>query len=467
LHNSKLTYDHMLRNIIPVLWRRLRVIYTSILIASFAAFLFYGAVGERYETFTLLRVGQGIKDRASGAPSRPFEEGIDLVSRMDSLARLGTTNHVIREAASKVGFDRLRHGHASTLFSKLRHALAYLAFFDTLLGRSETKVSEPIAIANLRDRISAKQEGRSEIFRIRFRHPDPAIAAEFLNELTNSFIAIQAELVQVPGADAFFQQQTKRLEQEAEKAAAKLQNFSVAASIYSVADQRALLLKRGTELASAMATTRGSIEERKGQQQALVDQLRALKPVAQSKTVSSMVDSLGGGENGTNDNAPRNLQGFEESPPLLLVRVYQDAMASLLKVNSELNGLHNLEKLLGTQIEQVNTELAALSSKEAEYDQLKRVVARASAGSEHYGTRMVEEQFNSDVAKKAQLGAVRVVQLAEMPTAALFPTILHLAMMAVVGGLACGVAIILLREIAATRLKNQNQDEDAFGIAVD
>jgi succinoglycan biosynthesis transport protein ExoP len=467
LHNSKLNYDHILRNIIPLLWRRRRVIYTSMLMASFAAFLFYGAVGERYEAFTLLRIGQGIKDRLAGTQSGPFGEGIDLVSRMDSLARLGATNHVIREAASKVGFDSLFHGHESTLFSKLRHTLADLAFFHTFLGRSETKVSESIAIATLRDRISAKQEGRSELFRITFRHPDPSIAAEFLNELANSFIAIQAELVQVPGAETFFQQQAKRLEQEAEKAAAELQNFSVTASVYSVTDQRALLLRRSTDLVSAMSTTRGSIEDRKGQQQALVDQLRVLKPVAQSKTVSRIVDSLGGHENRTNDKAPKNLLGFEESPPLLLVRVYQDAMASLLKVNTELNGLHNLEKLLSTQIEQVNMELAALSSKEAEYDRLKRALSRASAGAEHYGTRMIEEQISSEVAKKTQLGNVRVVQLAETPTAALFPKIPQLAMMALVGGLALGVAIILLGEIAATRLQRQDQGEDEFGNAVD
>jgi hypothetical protein len=43
---------------------------------------------------------------------------------------------------------------------------------------------------------------------VSFRHPDPAIAAKFLNELANALIATQGDLVQIPGADVFFQQQT-------------------------------------------------------------------------------------------------------------------------------------------------------------------------------------------------------------------------------------------------------------------
>jgi hypothetical protein len=36
---------------------------------------------------------------------------------------------------------------------------------------------------------SAKGEGRSDVLRISFRHPDPAVGAEFLNELANALMA--------------------------------------------------------------------------------------------------------------------------------------------------------------------------------------------------------------------------------------------------------------------------------------
>jgi polysaccharide biosynthesis transport protein len=465
-------YDDLFTNILPILWRRRRLIYLAILLAAGVAFLVHSTVGERYEAYTLLRVGQGIKDRSAGTVSGPFGEGIDLVSRIDSLARLATTDHVIRAAATEVGFDRLFPRNETSWLATLRSSsttwLTELlpAEYHFLLGYFVPAQAQQLdskkgqeALEALRTNISARQEGRSDLFRISFRFHDPAIAMEYVNALANALVAIQAELIQVPGADTFFQQQARRMEHESELAAAELQNFSVSASIYSVADQRGLLLKRANELSTQIATTRGSIEERRGQKQAIVDQLLILRPVTQSKTVTGIVNSLGSRDYKPGSNAAGTLGGFEEAPPLLLVRVYQDAVATLMKTNSELNGLIKLEKLQGLELEQVNTELAALSSKESEYDRLKRVLTRASAAADHYGSRVIEEQINLDIAKRSQLSSVRVVQAADKPLAPVFPRAVHLIMLALMGGLALGSATILLPEFARVRRENDREVE--------
>jgi uncharacterized protein involved in exopolysaccharide biosynthesis len=450
----------------PILWRRRRVIYSAVLIAAGAAFLFYGLIGERYEPYTLLRVGQGIKDRSAGATGGPFGENVDLVSRIESLARIGKVDHVIRLAAQKVGPHRLFRASEVTLSSRLYKA-ASLDFLGSheQSDAAQTKPNENNStyldqqgISALRDLIVTKPEGRTDLLRISFRHPDPAVAAEFLNELANALVATQADLVHVPGADIFFQQQSKRLEQEAEKAGSDLRNFSVTASIYSVVDQRSLLLKRADDLSSQIATTRGSIEDRKGQRQAIADQLHVLRPVNQSKTVTGIVNNLRGRDTRDSENTVGNVPIFEEAPPLLLVKVYQDAMASLLKANTDLNGLLRLEKLLNAELEKINGELASLSSKEAEYEGLKRVLIRASAAADHYGSRVIDEQINLDIAKKAQLSSVRVVQVAEKPIQPVFPRMIHLVALALAGGIALGSAIALLLE--HTRMRRQADDED-------
>lgn len=476
VRNRKHGYDHLIANLLPILWRRQLIIYASILFTSFGAFLVYGMIGERYEAYTLLRVGQGIKDRTANPDNGNLGEGVDLAARIDSLARIGATDHVIRLAASNVGYDRLFQDDEAPLLSKLRMAAkSYLSttwpdYFEASSQdqkeqdqkgqgqkANETKDDSQELIAALRGLISAKQEGRSDLLRISFRYPNPTIAADFLNQLANSLVAVQADLVQIPGAEVFFQQQSKRLELEAEKAAADLQNFSVAASIYSVADQRGLLLKRANDLATQLATTRGLIEERKGQKQAMMDQLAALKPVTQSKTVSSIVNTLGGSEFKAKPNATGNL---EEAPPLLLVRVYQDAMATLLKINTELSGYAKMERLIGVEIDQVNSELASLSSKEAEYDRLKRLLTRASAAADHYGTRMGEEQISSDIAKKSQFSSLRVVQLAAAPLGQTFPHISHLVFLALFGGFALGSGIIVMLELKRLHAQHHEEEEE-------
>ena len=471
--NNKNNYDHLIWNILPSIWRRRRLIYVAVIFTSVAASFIYAAVGERYEAYTLLRVGQGIKDRTTGVINAPLGEGIDLTSRLDSLARIGATDHVIQQAAMQVGPDRLLQGFETTLLAQLLQTAPTIEFLQPLYNllpekkKIEPADGQPVSqelTGGLRNLISAKQEGRSDLLRIAFRYPNPEIAADYLNKLANSLVATQADLVQVPGAETFFEQQAKRLEQEAEKAAADLQNFSVSASIYSVGDQRGLLLKRASELAASMATTRSAIEERKGQKQAILDQLQVLKPVTQSRTVSAMVNSLAGPEFRSSAGQQAN-SNFDDTPPLLLVRLYQDAMAALLKVNSDLSGYIKVERMIRAEIEQVNAELASLSSKESEYDRLKRILTRASASAEHYATRMGEEQISSDIAKKTQLSNVRVVQVAESPINPLFPTIMHLAVLAVLGGIMMGSALIVMLELLRARL--EHEDEEEIDITID
>lgn len=463
-------YYHLLINLLPILWRRKGIIFSSVLLASIAAFLAYAAMGERYESYTLLRVGQGIKDRSTGASSNPFGEVVDLSSRVDSLARIATTDHVIREAAKNTGFDQLLETRSKTLLSTLSQSAARLihelpkelSYF--LVSSSATEAEEKHAdrelalIAWLREHISAKQEGKSDLLRISFRYPDPTVAARFLTELANALVAVQADLVQVPGADVFFEQQAKRLQLEAEKAATELQTFSVGAAIYSVAEQRALLLRRANELGSQISATRGQIQERRGQKQSMVDQLLVLRPVTSSKTVTGIVNNLGRNSAAT-PNLVGNPPNFDDTPPLLLIKVYQDSVASLVKINSDLNGSIKLETLLGAELDRVNSELASLSSKEAEYDQLKRVLTRASTAADHYSTRLIEEKINLDIAKKTQLSSVRAVQAADKPLKPVFPQKIHFVLLALLGGLAGGSSIVLMIELARLRQQEVERAE--------
>jgi succinoglycan biosynthesis transport protein ExoP len=469
-------YAYLLTDILPILWRRRWAIYVALVLTSAAAFLFYRTVGERYESYSLLRVGQGIGDRSTGGL---LGEGPDLTSRIESLGRIATTDHVIRLAASEVGLSRLfkkdEPGLTSAVLEWVElHVLQALPEqLDFLKPRTdvneedsanETKDDQQQLVASLRGLISAKAEGRSDLLRVSFRHPDPAIAAQFLNELANALIVTQGDLVQIPGADIFFQHQTKRLEQIAEQASTDLRDFSVAAAIYSVEDQRKLLLQRADALSSIIASTRGSIEDRKGQKQAILDQLMTLRPVHQSRTITAIVNDLRGRDYKAGENAVGTVQN-EEAPPFLLVKVYQDAMANLLKVNTDLNGSLRVEKSHTVELEKINAELASLASKEAEYDRLKRVLTRASAAAEHYGSRVIEEQVKQDIAKKTQLSSVRVVQRAEKSIVPVFPRAAHLVLLALVGGIALGSAFAVMLEFRQVR--QQENGEDGTGHAIE
>ncbi|ACA19297.1 Uncharacterized exopolysaccharide biosynthesis protein-like protein [Methylobacterium sp. 4-46] len=442
-----------------------------------AAFVYYSAVGERYEVYTLVRVGQGIKDKNNTGST--LGDSVDLSARLDSIGRIGSTDQVISEALDKVGLQRLTMKGDTTLLGQFRTWLSAAALngleaastyvlsleaarpVSGLVEQARAFVRETIAkrqrkrdpaqvraeaVAGLRDLISARQEGRSDLLRISFRFPDPEVAPKFVNALAEALVTVQASLVQIPGADEFFQQQAKRLEEEAHKAASDLKNFSIAASIYSTTEQKALLLKRASELDALIATTRGAIVDRKGQKQAILDQLSLMKPVTQSRTVSAIVGRLGGRDTKTGQGSDP-IPAFEEAPPLLLVRVYQDAMANLLKLNSDLNGAVSLEALLQKELTTVNGQLRAITDKEAEYERLKRVLARAASAADFYGNRMMEEQISAASAKKAQLSSIRVVQQADRPTSPLFPQVQQLVLLALAFGFVLGSVIAVFLEM--------------------
>jgi uncharacterized protein involved in exopolysaccharide biosynthesis len=470
-----------------LVWRRQWVLYLCLLLTSSAAFLYYAVSGDRYEAYTLLRAGQGLKERSASATNGPLGEGVDLQSRMESLSRIAKIDHIILEAASAVGYDHLSSNTHPTLLARFWAWGKEIDFGDTFAKQpigprprpEEQAAMEPearaviernqSAILSLRDRVVAKQEGRSDLLRITFRHADPVIAASYLNELANALVTIQNTDVQMPGAQEFYQQQTKRLEQDAEIAAANLKAFSVEASIYSVDEQRALLLKRANDLAALISTTHGTMEERKGQKQAIVDQLQVLRPVSQSRTVSRMVKTLGGQEpRRAGESAAKELDPPDDSiPPLLLVRVYQDNMSSLMKVNAELNGSTLLLDQLATELENVNKELASLSAKEAEYGRLKRALTTSSSAAAQYANRILEEEISSEVAKKSQLSSLRVVQRAITPTDPVFPQIPQLIGLALVGGILLGLALIIGPELARGAIMAGSPEKRGLGVGDD
>jgi uncharacterized protein involved in exopolysaccharide biosynthesis len=289
-------------------------VFLTVLAVSLSA---YQLVGRRYNAEALLLVGNGVKD----SDSRSVVDSRSIVdpTGINSLARLAQTDDVVREAANKVGLQRLfpdldriqpNGGRLSSILreaaaelglkrllsadqiSILREAAAKLAL-ERLLPAHQTRRKDEILISMLRRSMSAQAEGKTDLLKISFPHRDPLIAAEFVNALADALVAKQAELLNVPGAFQFFDVQRKQLQEEVQKAASRLESFSAAVSIYSINDQRTILLNRADQLTQSLSSTQGSIVELQGRKEALTEQLLRLRPVTQSQYVSGIVSSFG------------------------------------------------------------------------------------------------------------------------------------------------------------------------------
>jgi len=400
-----------------------------------------------YEASTALIIGQNAPD------SRPDPARKSTTTEAATLAHVAASEEVIRGAIKAVGVNRLKLGNV-TLGNGLGGRVR--AFFSERKPEEPEKISsEDVAVAQIRNAIAIRADPNTDVIRISFRNSDPAIAALFANALADAFIDRQIKLIESPGVVEFFRRQAERFNNEVAQRSQAFEAFVKQNNVYSIEDQRNLLLKRRSELAAQQSATRTSLADIEARKTAVVTQLRMLKQVTLSPYVTSLVDELAA--NGDKRvPAPRPDKAKEGAaaqaspasgvPPLLMVKVYQDIMVDLFKFNSEIAGYRGLAKQQQLEIDTIDNDLNTLTATQTTFEKLKREVALASYNAEVFSKRTVEEQIDNDL-HSAKFSTVRVIEHALIPLQAAFPKGKVFLGLGLAFGLLMGVAASLLLEL--------------------
>jgi uncharacterized protein involved in exopolysaccharide biosynthesis len=412
---------------------------------SFTAFTVVGCVSlgvlviltPKYDASALLMVGNEKGDHNVDTQHK---------NAVNSLALIADSQKVVSDAIDAVGLSRLigretseEQSLALSWPAMRAGAIAWLAdHAATLRGQAnaETRSTAPFgliegsggaifadrqlkrAVSQVSRALTVHVEPNSDLVTITFRHSDAAVAAEFANAVATETINKRLSALDQPEAANFYQAQTKRFEDEVKRATDELRRFSTTTHTYSAEEQNSLLLKRTNDLAAALAATHGVIADRTGRREALTAQLVRLKPVTQSSFVSSVINDLGAKQTSAatiHENLPKSTE-----PPILMVKVYQEALVELLRVNAELEGLTKLERDQRDQLAQLNQELSDLAGKAGEFARLQRAVEQATVNAGSYARRTVEENIASSL-NVAKISPVKIVQRAVAPVDPAFP----------------------------------------------
>jgi uncharacterized protein involved in exopolysaccharide biosynthesis len=292
-------------------------------------------------------------------------------------------------------------------------------------------------------------EQNSNVLTVSFRDTNPARAAEVTNALAQSFIDRQSNLLERPGVVDFLRRQTGQFDEEVEHRAALLREFSDREHTYSIAEERSLLLGRLSDLNAALSATRSSLAGKQGEKDAMSRQLALLQPVARSPFAKGFVDILSRDDVDLEGIVPSeedaNPLREDDTPPLLMIKMFQEVMTSFRLTDSQIDGLRNLAEQQKKEIEGVDAELARLASNQGEYERLKRNLDLATFNAETFAKRTVEEQIESDLLE-AKLSNVRVIQPATPPLEATSPKSIVYAAFGVAMGGVLGVAAALAAE---------------------
>ncbi len=394
-----------------VLNRKLLFVSVFLCLSTLSAAVIY-SLTPLYESVTLLIGGQPELERMPHDGRRAADSGI-------SVAAIAESTDVIQAAIRAVGRERLAPRAEEGSPSPLKSLVAALLGGRPRGARGDT--IDDRVLAQVARTVRVKNELNSDLVRVSFRHPDPGVAADFTNAIAQTLLDRQADVFGKPGAAAFFAERSRHFASEAARLSSELVAYSTSTGIYGIDEQRQLLLRRRSELATSLSQVRASIIDRTAQKVAIGRQLRRLAPVARSPFVSTIVAHLADDPDGKptpNARTPEELQTADA--PLLMVKIYQDSMAALFRLDSELSGSDKVREQYIAEISQLTNELDRLASGEKTFDNLKRLIAAAEANATLYEKRMIEEQINFD-SRASKIHSVKVIQRASRALSPVFP----------------------------------------------
>ena len=381
-------------------------------LAIFATLLF----PPTYEVSAVISLKPG---PLSGGDAEKFA----ATTRPEQVARpqiaLLESENVIRQAISVVGATNLYPATMTASGSQVDRA-----------GISTFRIFKPLASVDAayiaaKGSLSVRPEPQTDLIRVNFRHANPKLAVDFTDALVQSFTERYYQLYSNIGAVSFFWEQQKQSDEAFARTSAALSEYSTNNQLFRIDDQRRLLLEQRSALAAALVGTTGLIAEKESQTAAIPSQLAQMKPIARNPQITGLTQLDVPPAPGTAPVAAKKqtsapIASLAADPPLLLVKVYQDTVAALVKLHTDLAGLRALKAHQEKTLKELDVDLSSLSSKEAEFERLRREVMQARDNSDLFTKKALEEQLSQDLNAR-KLSSVQVLQGATTPLRPIWP----------------------------------------------
>ncbi|RTL61889.1 MAG: hypothetical protein EKK41_26365 [Hyphomicrobiales bacterium] len=415
-----------------------------------------------YESTAVVHVQpmQSIGDKGGNEPPGRQERSLN------SVASLARSDEVVRAAIAAVGPERLYANvdrrRLSDRFMAARHEVAlYLARYLPDEGDKarpapapEPRQGDPVEKARqaAQKSLSIYVEPKTDLVIVRFTHTDRAMAAEFVNAVIDALRAKARDQHNRDEVASFLQVQKRAYDQAYQETLAKLADFSVKHSIFSVDAQRKLLLERESSMSGEIENTSNAIVEREHQMVRLSQQIEGVFPVGKYPQVRELIDSINS-STGTPATTPRRQpRSFDETAgstgaPLLLVRVYQEAMQGLFKAQADIAGLTARKQKLGEDIEKIRTDLRGLATQAATFEQLQVRANQAREAAEQYANYTIKEMLRAEASRQG-ITFLDVAQAATMPRDPIFPNPMVIVPFGALAGLAIGIFFAVFRGLA-------------------
>lgn len=493
--------DNGTRDVLNVLFKHQRKIIATFLliVGAVAVYSFTSTPLYEAKASLMIKVGREYVYRPEVGEERPQM----LLSREDlvnSELEILTSRDLAAKVIETIGVDRLYPGidAAPPLLSvaMVRHLVgSAVAWFEGRPAPSVDNTKMERATLAFHGNLKVEAIPKSNVVRLQFRHPEPELAAQTVNTLLDTFKAKRLEVFSGPKS-SFLEEQMIHYRDQLRDAEQRFESFRQEHGVYSLDQQRSLLLSQRSALDTELKATQNRVEEASKKLSSLQDQQKRISEMVPLGSDSERVPVV--------DDAKSRLLALqlkeqellskyrEESQIVKNVReekkvvedflsrvsndrttrtrsgknpVYEQLQLEIVRTTAEHNALNAKRATIETQAVQIDKELRNLDLRDKELQQIERDIKNTRQNYETYLGRSEEARISGEMDQQKMVN-ISVIESASVPTRPVLPRKTLNILLAMVFGAAAGLGLAFLVEYLRSGFLTPESAGRSLGVRV-
>ena len=351
------------------------------------------------------------------------------------------------------------------------------------------------AILQFEKKLSAEGVKKSSVIQISYQHKNPRIAAKAVNMLVDFLKEKHLQVYSDPKS-SFLEQQLSAYEQKLKESQNQLETFKQKYQVFSLEEQRTLLLRQRTEFDTSFKISQNQIRELQNKLLSLKTQVRGVSkdvPLYTDTERYKIIDDAKAQLLSLQLREQELLHKYNEDTPMVInirkeikivqdfirkqeedfrgkVRtgqniVYQDVEREMIKTQAELSSQEAKSATLRQQIAQLNRDMQTLDLRENDLQNLKRELATNEKNYKTY-LEKVEEALISDNLNRQKMANISVIQAAAVPQKPVKPRKALNVALGIILGAVSGLGLAFFSEYTNQGLSTPESAERYLGLPV-
>jgi uncharacterized protein involved in exopolysaccharide biosynthesis len=382
------------------------------------------------------------------------------------------------------------------LIEKVITTMGVSTIYPQLASNPPAKIT-PLEAAVLQFSKDLTVEGvkKSSVISVSVQHRDPAVAAKALTLLIDFFREKHLEVFSNPQS-SFLEKQLADYQQRLKESESALEAFKQQNQVYSLGEQRSLLLKQQVELDTALKNTKNRSEELQKKVASYREQLRDMTQnkarytqTERDRIVVEAQNRLLGLQLKEQELLAKNYREDSRSvenvrKELQLVKsflkvqeadisrkvqtsnpVYQEVEKEMLKAEAELTSQRAGAVTLTQQLAQLDREIQAVDQKENELRNLQRELSTNEKNYQTYVEKFEEARISDDL-NRQKIANISLIQAPAVPQKPVKPKKLLNIILGILLGAVAGLGYAFFSEYSAQSFSTPEQVERRLGLPV-